>query len=143
MIYPYMLYGILAWGKSNSRNINKIKSLQRKILKLFPQHSTQLNKLLTFDNIYSYSSIIKMFTDIHKPSSYFHSKITDLLPSHPHTTRHSSQFNFNLPDINLTQFKASFLYNGIKNWNTLPSYIKNIENKSKLKKTLKLHLINQ
>ena len=138
-----MLYGILAWGKSNSRNINKIKSLQRKILKLFPQHSTQRNKLLTFDNIYSYSSIIKMFTDIHKPSSYFHSKITDLLPSHPHTTRHSSQFNFNLPDINLTQFKASFLYNGIKIWNTLPSYIKNIENKSKLKKTLKLHLINQ
>ena len=40
MIYPYMLYGVIVWGNSNARNINKITRLQNKFLHLLSGYST-------------------------------------------------------------------------------------------------------
>lgn len=60
---------------------------------------------------------------------------------HSHNTR-GSDLNFKIPKIN-TVTSGSFYYNAIKEWNALPSELRQIRIKDSFKSALKQHLFNR
>ena len=60
---------------------------------------------------------------------------------HQHNTRKSFK-SYVLPHVN-SQGLTSFMYNGAKLWNSLPTKLKSIESKSSFKSKCKLFLFNK
>ena len=96
-------------------------------------------KCLKVENRVEYLSLNTMFNVYHKTAPEYLCDI-DLI-SHGHNTRNSSQ-SFIIPHVK-TQGSKSFRYNGIRLWNSLPSYLKNIEEKRLFKCKCKDYLMKK
>ena len=65
---------------------------------------------------------------------------TKLKNVHGYNTR-GSQLNFHVPKVNFVS-STTFFFNGIKQWNILPSNMKEIFTKNTFKHVAKTHLFN-
>lgn len=145
LFYSHLHYGISIWGSSNVTSTNRLKSLQKRAVKLIAGNVnnpfTALN-LMNFDQIYHYFSLIKfhrcLISNNHK---YFHDKIISNFPNHEYSTRFTLNININFPIVHKTLTQRLFMYNAIKFWNHLPHYLKQIKCKFKFKRCLKKHLL--
>ena len=66
--------------------------------------------------------------------------VAQLIPDHTHNTRFRNSNSYSLPPVFKTVSHNQFLYNSIKMWNSLPTYLKNIQLPSHFKSSLKLYL---
>lgn len=146
-IFPYLSYGILAWGNTHKIYLDKLIKLQKRAVRIicnshYLSHSGPLFlelKILTIYDMYKFDLGIFMYKHItcHLPkvfTNYFTKKL--LIQSH--ITRNTNEYY-------VRKNKTSFASKGVRSmgplyWNELPSNIKCCKNinmfKSKLKFTI-------
>ena len=69
LVYPYLDYGVSLWGSANAKLTNKLKTTQKKTIRIimgekYNAHATpifQKLKILRFEDIYKYSLAKHMF----------------------------------------------------------------------------------
>ena len=146
LFYSIMIYGITVWGASSVVNVNRIKALHVRILRiLYSSYSkSQLScNLMSFEQIYNYFCIIKFYKCIKLPHhSYFSQIFFNLAPDHNHRTRFLMDQQFNIPKFNKSLCHKFFTYQSIMNWNSLPIELRNVDNLILFKKKLKAFFLN-
>lgn len=146
VFYCHLIYCVIVWGKSSAHNINRIKSIHRKTIKLLTPVGTiytpQIIGLLNFDQIYEYFLLIKLFKIIHHQHYfYFREKVLSLVPTHNYLTRVDKNLFFNIPLYSLSKCQKFFFYNSIKTYNALPNEIKCNTSLITFKKCLKRFIV--
>ena len=118
LVYSYLTYALLAWGRSGSTDAAKIECAHRRARKLLTDYN---QKILTFHSIYDYFALLEVFnTNTHYFHQYFKDKLSSHQPSHVHNTRHRTNINFNAPLFNHSKTQKYYLYQVIPIWNSLP-----------------------
>ena len=126
----------------------KLQVLQNKIarfiLNMSPRdHIGQIHldsiKLLKIHDRVKQLRLNHMFGIFHSAGPlYLQQFFTKISATHTHRTR-SSSLNFHIPRV-CGQGSKTFFYQGAKDWNSLPDYIKSITDKGAFKTQVKLHL---
>ena len=144
VVHPYFYYCILVWGSTYSSNLNRLVTLQKRIVRIVNKESyrahtgpifKQLN-LLKLDQIYSFQVGQFMFMAKNRwlPQSFdnYFPLCKDI---HNYHTRHSNSFYFPYRRTNIGQFLISF--QGSKNFNSLLINTRNCTSISTFKSKLK------
>ena len=150
IIYSKFTYGITCYGSAYQNQIQRIKNLTRRAIKLVVNSDTltpeicKNERIFDFDMAYSYFCSINMYRIIKLNShDFLAAKLQSYQTNHSHETRLVQNQNLNLPLFRLTKCQRSFLYNGIGIWNALPLNVKNVQADIKtFKKLLKNHLLS-
>ena len=131
LIYPYLHYGNIVWANTYQSNLDPLKKLQKKIIRMisfagFTDHSPPIFKklsVLPFDQINKEKVALFMFRYFNKmlPSAFdaFFTLNKDL---HNHNTRSSAKIHINYIRTNYS--KHSIKYRGSQVWNSLPTAVK-------------------
>ena len=130
LIYPYLNYCILAWGSANISVLEPLFILQKKLVRIlcnsdFYEHTSPLfkyQKILKIYELYIYNTQLFMYKCLvlnRYPDMRY--SILHSQPNHDYNTRTT---DFRLPFCRTSRCKQSLLYQGIKNWNSLPLEIK-------------------
>ena len=148
MMYPYIIYAVTAWGNSSIGNSNKIERMQRRFCKVIGLEDSATGEmlnvigLLAFRQIYVYFISIKFYKCIIlEQHQYFSELINEFIPNHRHETRFIVNQNFNLPNINLSRCRKSFIYDSIVIWNSLPLNVRLSPHINSFKRKLKEYLL--
>ena len=138
LVYCYLTYALLAWGRSGRTNAAKIECAHRRARKLLTDYN---HRILTSHSIYDYFALLKAFnTNTLNFHQYFKYKLS-YQPSRLHNTRHRTNSNFNTPIFNHSKTQTCYLYQVIPIWNSLPNSLKNFTSKFTFKKQFKSHLL--
>ena len=148
LVYPYFYYCILVWGSTYSSNLNRLITLQKRIVRIVNKESyrahtdpifKQLN-LLKLDQIYCFQvgQFMFMATNRLLPQC-FDSYFPLCKDIHNYHTRHSKSFYFRYRRTNIGQF--SILFQGPKIFNSLLIDIRNCTSISTFKSKLKTYLL--
>ena len=148
LIYPYLTYGLVAWGNTYASSINPIFILQKTLI-----------CLMTFSEQWSHQSSFYLIRYCEIPGSYFlskcdiyvwlsHWKLTStfqnfFLPinqKHKYNTRLASRSSYSLPQIRTNYGKFNIRFAGPKIWNEIDEELKSFK-KSKFKHELKKILL--
>lgn len=142
MIIPYLDYASLFVGAANESQINKIQTLQNRILKL----ALHLNRLHSTKNLhhrakdltFKHRIIVNQMKFIARNLTQFEPMFTLSQQSNLDVvTRSNTSRNICLKMPNVNIYRKSFCYNGPIEWNQLPDDIKtsqsfpSFKNKSK------------
>ena len=143
LIQPYLLYGIVAWGRATKTHRNKIL-LEKRVLRLmyfgdYKSHAVPYflsSRFLPLDFLY-FKSVAVLMHDI--SNNLLPPNIANLFISkasfHSYKTRSSSRGDFFVKPSRLDN--KSFSRNGVKIWNSLPCEIRHLSKKNlKLKSTI-------
>ena len=148
-VYSHCIYAINSFGSATVSVIGRISKLLDKSIRNIYDRNRQINEicksenLLNFSLAFQYFASIKMFQILCMNShSYFANKIESCQVHHNYRTRNSALDLCTLPMVRFSKCQRSFVYIGIKFWNCLPVYIRNIEQLNKFKKALKNHLLS-
>lgn len=140
LFQSHLSYGIIVWGGCGATNHSKLNRVQNRALSLLTNLSPDIRQPPSFDNLYKYSITLQFhkYFKSRNFSSYFHNKITNLFPSHSHSTRFASNDKLLLPAAKKTVTQRQFMYNAVKDWNNLSRDLKCIDDqklfKSKIRK---------
>ena len=148
LIYPYYNYCLLAWGSACKSILLPLKILQKKQVRILTQseyyaHTSLLFKelkLLKLDDIYSLHTHILMYKCLildRYPS--MRDSIINVQMNHRYDTRSNE---LRLPFCRTNKSKQRVLYQGIKNWNSLPQELKESLSLNSLKRNCKSYFIN-
>ena len=143
-------YGIICYGSAYQNQIQRIKNLVNRSIKLVLNIDTLTSEickrehLFDFDMAYQYFCSINMYRILHlNDHRFLATKIYSYQNFHTHETRLVHNQSLNLPLFTLTKCQNSFLYNGIKIWNSLPLQIRIIQfDLYSFKKALKRHILS-
>ena len=149
-IYSRFTYGIICYGSAYQNQIQRVKNLIRRALKLVLNCDTltpeicKTERLFDFDTAYKYFCSINMYRIIQlKNHDFLATKILSYQINHNHETRSVQNQNLNLPFYRLTKCQRSFLYNGTNIWNSLPLNIRTLQaDLNSFKKLTKRHLLS-
>ena len=149
-IYSRFTYGITCYGSAYQNQIQRIKNLVNRALKLVVNRHTltpdtcKNERLFDFDMAYRYFCSINMYRIIQLNNHEFlATKLQSYQTNHLHETRAAQNQHLTLPLFRLSKCQRSFLYNGTKIWNLLPLNIRIIEDDlNSFKKLLKNHLLS-
>ena len=141
LIYPYFIYGIVAWGHTYQTTTNPIFILQKKALRLmtfsgFQAHTNpifQKLKIIKFPDLVCLHTALFMY-DYHTgnlPIS-FKSYFTNVNQKHNYNTRLASKCNYYLPKARTNYGKFNIKFSGVKIWNSISDSTKKL-NKFKFK----------
>ena len=147
IIHPFILYGLEIWGSASQSNLNKLRSIQRRSLKLFTSgnSSDNVNYPFVFSQILPLTFLHK-FNILLKFFRYFilnNSLLNQNLPNFSNynvSTRASVSFNFPIPFMRLSCTQRSFVYLGVSFWNSLPAHVQCSNNVSIFRSRLKFYL---
>ena len=135
LIYPFLIYGILAWGNTYSTTIQPLFVLQKRAIRIisfakFDKHSAPL-----FLKLY----IIKMFDLVNFQISIFMFKLhNNLLPKifqdffipvnqvHSYNTRLACKKAYYLPNPRTNYGIFNIRFQGTKIWNDIQDDLKNL-----------------
>ena len=146
LIYPHLTHGICAWGASSLAIINKMQSLQNKILKLMPGYRLpnffKIQNILTFQSIYKLFVALTFFKYVNSSTdSSIRLFVNQQRPAHDYGTRFRGSGNINLPLCRTTKFRNSFIFKAIAIWNEIPPRIKNLDSICSFKRQYNTFLI--
>ena len=144
-VYPYLTYGIVAWGHTYQSTVNPLFVLQKKALRLitFNNYSAHSNpifhslKIIKFPDLVFLQTALLMhdFYSNNLPiafQNYFHS----VKQKHDHnTTRLASKSTYSLPKARTNYGKFNIKFCGVKIWNEISESDKKL-NKSKFKNSI-------
>ena len=131
IVYPYLNYGILAWGSASSSHINRLYILQKRAIRIMSHapylaHTNPLFielDVLRFYDIHAFQVLIFMYLcnnnllpDYIKTFFKFNQDV------HGYNTRNAKDFH--LPKPRLSSFKNSILFQGPQIWNSVSIDIK-------------------
>ena len=139
LVYPYLNYCILAWGNTFTSHLEPIRILQKKLVRIitfqpYSCHTSPLFQDLNFlklDDIYKYRAAVYIFHERGRGS---------YRRTHSYGTRGRDML---IPDYQrLTLTQHSVTHSGPSIWNSLPSYLTEIDNINSFKRQLKIYLIS-
>ena len=148
LIYPYILYGNIIWANTYPSRLDKIRRIQKKIIRLktfsgFSDPSAPLFKnliILPIDDINNETLAIFMFKYFNKglPESFqnFFKLNKDL---HNYNTR--SAFQVHKQRVRTNYKKYSTEYKGTQIWNNLPDDIKDSNSLNIFKKNIRKYYL--
>ena len=112
-------------GSAYQNQTQRIKNLINRALKLVVNRDIltpeicKNERLFDFDMAYEYFCSINMYRIIQLDNHEFlATKLQSYQTNHPHETRSVQNQELNLPLFRLSKCQRSFLYNGIKIWNS-------------------------
>jgi len=144
LIYPFLIYGILAWGSTYPTTLDPLFKLQKKVMRVitfsnFDERSSPLFKRLNViklnDIAFLYISVF-MYKYHHSllPTAFnnFFTKVRDV---HKYNTRLSSKSSYALPKPRTNYAIFNIRFQGVKIWNSLSDNTK-VLSKSLFKNTI-------
>ena len=150
ILVPYLTYCCITWGFTYQTYINKIFTIQKKIMRVithspFQCHSSPLikktNNLNIFQIIEYYASMF-MFQQLNSTVPNVFQQNRFLSYSY-HTYENGNDLSIRTPLFKLQFSKESIFDHGINIWNNLSPEIKSMTNKSKFKKMISNKPINE
>ena len=150
LIYSKFTYAITCYGSAYQNQIQRVKSLVNRALKLVlnrPSVTSELcrnERIFDFDMAYKYFCSINMYRilclDNH---NFLANKVLSYQTHHSYETRSVINETLTLPFFRRSKCKRSFLYNGINIWNELPLRLKTVQDDlNSFKKLLKDHILS-
>lgn len=122
LIYPYLNYTVVVWGKAytHASNLNKLCSLQNKCIRcMFVANSWESSQvfyelldILKFDNIVKLSTCILTHKIFNKSSNVpwpFYDSLRTVSSFHKYNTRYTSKGNFHQPKVRTNTGKFTFI----------------------------------
>ena len=141
LIYPYLTYGIVAWGHTYQSTTNPLLILQKKALRLitFNNFQAHTNPIFLRLKILKFPDLVFLYTalfmhDYHSknlPIS-FKSYFTNVNQKHNYNTRLASKYSYSLPKARTNYGKFNIKFSGVKVWNSICESKKKL-NKAKFK----------
>ena len=132
LVLPFYDYCNIVWGRASENNLNKLKLLQKRAIRIcagahYRAHTSNLFqqlKLLPLNKLTDLKTGIFMY-------KYFNKSLPDLFTNfclmqnqvHSQKTRNCLHYRLPLYKSALSQ-KQSVKFNGVKIWNNLSSYLK-------------------
>ena len=108
LVDSYLIYAVLAWGRSGRPNAAKILCAHRRASKLFRDYN---QNIINFDYICDYFALLKAFSiNTLKFHQYFKNKLSSPQPSHMHNARRRTNSNFNTPLFNHSKTIKCYLF---------------------------------
>ena len=151
MIYPYLTYGVVAWGNTYDTTVKPIGILQKRAIRImtfadFRDHSNPLFirlYIMKFNDIVRFQTAIFMHEFHHGNLPCIFNSIFHLVNSdHNYSTRlASNKSNYSLPFARTNYGKFNIRFFGIKFWNSLNENLRSFK-KAKFKKTLFSQILN-
>ena len=150
LVYPFLTYGIIAWGNTYPSNLQSLYILQKKSVRIitffkFDERSSPLFKRLNiiklFDLVTFYIAlfIFKFRNNILPP--VFDSFFIPVCNIHDHCTRHAAGLTYSLPQVRTNYGISNVRFQGARIWNSLDDDVKSLSI-SQFKKKLKTYLRN-
>ena len=143
LAYPYLSYGIAAWGNCGKVATTKLEAAQRRLASVVVNSYGVHNKplLMNFQSMKIYfSSIIMQKIQNGRYHSFLTGVISNPQVPHEHNTRFKSSGNLVGPKCRTAKSQQSFKNIATKYWNSIPVGIRAIEDPLKFKRILKVHL---
>ena len=148
-IYSKFTYGIVCYGSAYQNQIQGVKRVINRSLKLVFNTNALSSELLKSQNVldfemaYKYFCSIKMYKILclnnHEALAL---KIYSFQTDHTHETRAVHNQSLTLPRFRLTKCKNSFIYRGIQFWNSISLDMRNIpDDLNTFKRLLKRSLL--
>lgn len=151
LAYSHISYIISVWGNSGVTRIGEIQVQQNKIIRnLFQHHFPNLHtdelfarlELLKVSDIYRLELGKVMFKTINSDSyPFLNNMLVDLQWHHNQNTRKTCVYR--LPRARILCDYNSFLFQGVKLWNSLPLSVRNSTSIYTFKKSAKFYLLSQ
>ena len=139
LFYPYLLYGNLIWGKTYQVHINKIKLLQKKIIRIIcgTEYLAHTNPLFSDCNILKIEDLFTYLCGIHA----YKLRISSALETstHLHNTRGNNQALPRYRRLASSQRSLSYICPTV--WNSLSEYIRNSKSLNIFKNNPKSYLL--
>ena len=147
LIYPFLTYGITAWGNTYKSTLTPIiTDLQKRVLRIitfsnYNDHSNPLFKaleIIKFEDIIFLYNAIFMY-DFHSGTlpPAFSNYFTAVNKRHNYNTRLASGSSYTLPPIRTNYGKFSIKSQGAKIWNSLSEETKSLHRLAFKKKIIK------
>lgn len=150
LIYPFLVYGIVAWGNTYPTTLKQLHILQKKAIRTitfsrYDAHSSPLFKRL---NIIKFPDLTSFYITIfmhkfhsNKLPTVFNNYFTPVNKIHNYNTRLASKQSYCIPKTRTNYGIFNLKYQGAKIWNSLDESMKTITI-FQLKRKLKATLIN-
>lgn len=145
---PHFDYACNVWYRSMGKGLkNKLQTAQNKLIRYVLQYDSRQHleyddfvkvKYLSVEKRVDYLNICMMYKIYHGEAPSYMCNLARV--THNHATRNSTM-SFIVPQVK-SQGLKSFSYNGIKLWNSIPSYIRKICSKEDFKFKCKKHMFN-
>ena len=147
LIFPYLSYGLVAWGQAAKTHLEKLLTLQKRAVRLinfapFRSHAVPYflhSNIMPITMLYFKLRSMLMFDVYNNTAPHNISHL--FIPTqqiHSYSTRSSSSGNYYISHSRLNQKNDSFSIMGAKIWNSLPE---NLRNSSKSLFKEKVHTI--
>ena len=133
LIYPFLIYGIIAWGTTYPTTLQPLYVLQKKAMRImtfskFDEHSSPLFKSLNiiklFDLVTLYISVFMYKFHNGLLPSAFDSFFTPITSIHSYNTRSSANHSYYLPRARTNYGLFNIRFQGPKVWNSIGEHIK-------------------
>ena len=150
-VYAHFSYAITSYQSAYLNQIQKLKNLINKAIKLVFNLNTIVPALLSekcimnFEMAAEYFSCINIYRIMKLNShQFFKDKIASFQIEHNYLTRASTLEIVDLPFYRLSKSQRSFLYKGLTFWNRIPIDIRNIPDNPRLfKRRLRKHIFDR
>ena len=147
-INSHYTYAITTYGFTNSLQMNKLKNLIDRSIKLildldqFSLETCKRNKILNFQLALEFFSLVKvqkvLCTQYHR---YFSDKMNNYQIHHNVNTRNNAHGHLTLPHMNYSKCQNAFIYKASLHWNKIPLQLREITSPRKFKTQLKIHFL--
>ena len=152
LIYPYLTYGILSWGRTYKTNLSRISTIQNKCMRnmFFAgkyEHAPPLYNflnLLVFNNIFVFKAATFAYQIIHNKESIpivFSNILKMADEQHSYNTRFASRGNIVRPRVKTNYGKFAFQFFISKIWEEIPTHIKKMSSYSLFRNYFKIYLM--
>ena len=148
LIYPYLSYGLVLWGDTHRKYINKILTFQKKAMRIinrktYNEHTNELfikQGILKLPELYHWNVATYMYKYVKRllPSPLLNSFVK-MRDYHTYNTRNLD--NFLVPNYKMDCLRRSFLCEGPKTWNSLSTHLQNSNTLSYFKINYKQNLL--
>ena len=140
LIFPYLTYNVVVWGGTYKNHLYPVIRQQKRIIRLIAdaEYLAHTNPIFLKFEILKFEDIYKFFLSVYM----FKARQQGLFStSHNLNTRNHNLASTQFHRLSSSQHSVSF--SGPKIWNSLPSYIRNINSLPSFKHKLKQYFINQ
>ena len=151
LVQPYLDYCCSSWYSSLTERLRtRLDVLQRRMVKfifskdmLYHVSPEDLRKLswLSIPDRVKYFKLLHVFKIRHgKAPGYMQGNFVPISQGHSHNTRNSS-YNYRI-SREIANAPSSFSFTSIKHWNSLPSFLKELNSEKLFKSRLKEHMFS-
>ena len=151
IIYPFLIYGLLAWGSTYPTTLKNIIILQKKAIRIITSSKYDAHTNLLFhqlcilklpDLVFMQRTLFMFDFHHNNTPSAFSKFFTSLRKVHNYNTRLSSKSSYYTPAIRTNYGKFSLRYQGPVTWNSIDQNIKEISYRKSFKDKIKTQIIN-